>query len=111
MARHKTNPAAAQQTPLEMALTAILTDTPRLDGAACIGHGALFDPPGDGELRDAVDTRHRAAARLCWTCPALDACRDWATGESSSGSVIAAQVMSATGRTDNTEASEPRGAA
>ncbi|MBY3989138.1 hypothetical protein HQO84_16715 [Rhodococcus fascians] len=113
MSRRKTNPAAAQQTPLEMALTAILTDTPRLDGAACIGRSDLFDPPGDGEPRDVVDARHRAAARVCWTCPALDACRDWATGEPSSGTIIAAQVMSTTGRTDNTdpEASEPRGAA
>lgn len=95
MARLKTTPTAGQQSPLELVLTAILTDTVRLDGAACIGQANLFDPPSEGEPRDAVDTRHRAAARLCWTCPALDACRDWAVGEPSSGSIIAAQVMSA----------------
>jgi hypothetical protein len=95
MSRRKTNPAAAQQTPLEMALTAILTDTPRLDGAACIGHGALFDPPGDSEPRDAVDARHRAAARVCWTCPALDACREWAAGEPVTDTILAAQHMAA----------------
>ena len=93
MARLKTTPTAGQQTPLELALTAILTATVRLDGAACTGHSELFDPPSDGEARDAVDARHRAAARLCWTCPALDACRDWAATEPATDTIIAAQHM------------------
>lgn len=113
MTRRKTTPSAGQQSPTELALVAILTGTVRLDGAACIGHAELFDPPGHGEPTIAVDTRHRAAAKLCWTCPVLDQCRDWGTDEPASGSIVAAQVMSATGRADitDTEASEPRGAA
>lgn len=103
MARRKTTLAAGQQSPLEMALTAILAGTPRLDGAACIGHAELFDPPGDGETRTAADARHRAAARVCWTCPVIDTCRDWAVTEPSSQTVIAAQVMTTTGRTDTVE--------
>ena len=99
MARLKTTPAAGQQTPLELVLTAILTDTVRLDGAACTGHAALFDPPGEGEPRDAVDARHRAAARLCWTCPALDACRDWAATEPATDTILAAQHMSSSEQT------------
>lgn len=94
MARLKTTPTAGQQTPLELALTAILTNTVRLDGAACTGQANLFDPPSEGEPRDAVDARHRAAARLCWTCPALDACRNWAATEPATDTILAAQHMS-----------------
>nr|WP_176458763.1 WhiB family transcriptional regulator [Rhodococcus sp. 15-649-1-2] len=102
MARHRTNPLS-QQSPTEAALVAILTGTVRLDGAACIGHADLFDPPGEGESRPSADARHRAAARVCWTCPVLDACRAWAATEPSSHTVIAAQVMTTTGRTDTEE--------
>lgn len=102
MTRRKTTPLP-QQSPLEHALVAILTGTVRLDGAACIGHADLFDPPADGEPRTAVDGRHRTATTICWTCPVLDACRTWAEGEPSSHTVLAATVMTTTGRTDTVE--------
>ncbi|WP_068379671.1 WhiB family transcriptional regulator [Rhodococcus sp. EPR-157] len=107
MTRRKTTPSAGQQSPTELALVAILTGTVRLNGAACIGHANLFDPPGDGEPGTAVDARHRAAARLCWTCPVLDECRTWAEGEPSSHTVIAAQVMSAPPSADITDTGAP----
>lgn len=58
-------------------LTAILTDTVRLTGAACIGQHELFDPvPGNGGHQHQRQERIRRAeaARLCARCPAIRHC-------------------------------------
>lgn len=49
---------------------------PRLEGAACAGRHALFDPPERNEDRDQLAHRHAAAARICATCPVLNACTE-----------------------------------
>ncbi|MEV6660626.1 WhiB family transcriptional regulator [Nocardia fluminea] len=55
------------------ALPADLAD-PRLTGAACVGHAALFDAEHDDEPRQDRDARHRDAADICESCPVLAAC-------------------------------------
>nr|WP_240930845.1 transcriptional regulator [Rhodococcus sp. B10] len=67
----------------------ILTNQPRLSGAACVGRSEVFDPAETGEDPDDVRYRHEVAASICRTCPALNSCRDWAETERASGSVIA----------------------
>ncbi|MCC8929750.1 WhiB family transcriptional regulator [Rhodococcus sp. I2R] len=81
--------------PLEEVLTIVLARTPRLDDAACIGSSDLFDPPSDGEARETTEQRHRDAVRLCWECPAIGACRDWALDEPRSGAVLAGRMPDA----------------
>ena len=51
--------------------------TPGLDGAACTGRGALFDPIEPDEHPDDAEYRTTAAAQLCRTCPALVDCAQW----------------------------------
>lgn len=68
-------------------LAEILRDVPRLDGAACsLEHARLFDVPHQGGPggRQRARQRRVIAERLCATCPAHDACADWATGEPAS---------------------------
>lgn len=55
------------------ALSADLAD-PRLIGAACVGHAALFDAEHDDETRPRRNARHRAAVAICQTCPVLAPC-------------------------------------
>lgn len=57
-------------------LREILTDLPRLTGAACIGKHATFDPiVGNGhQYRDQERARLAEAARVCATCPAIRHC-------------------------------------
>lgn len=61
----------------EELLAAILRGQPKLDGAACIGHAALFDPPADREPFADVEHRHTQALALCHSCPCRDECRAW----------------------------------
>lgn len=66
----------------------ILRGLPNLSGANCIGSETLFDPKGrDEESLDAA-YRHQAAAELCRTCPAVDACRAWAAKQPDINAVI-----------------------
>ncbi|MGD3151940.1 hypothetical protein [Tsukamurella tyrosinosolvens] len=59
-------------------LGAMLADTPKLAGAACIGRAGLFDPQAPNEHRDDLAYRHRSAAEVCRTeCPALAECSVW----------------------------------
>ncbi len=52
------------------ALAAILRDTPRLDGAACIGRAELFSSHSSEDIA--------AATGICRRCLALAACQQWA---------------------------------
>ncbi|CAJ1504277.1 WhiB family transcriptional regulator [[Mycobacterium] kokjensenii] len=52
----------------------ILAGTPRLRGAACRDHPAVFFASEAG-LSDGID----AAARICARCPVAEACHDWYT--------------------------------
>lgn len=54
-----------------------LIAAPDLPDAACKGGPELFDPPGEGEPKPAVEARHRRAQAVCADCPALTACTDW----------------------------------
>jgi WhiB family redox-sensing transcriptional regulator len=61
-------------------LIAILSDTPRLPGAACRDHPDLFDAThatGQGAMTLQLAQTRDAAIRICRTCPALDPCRAW----------------------------------
>lgn len=57
-------------------LKAILADTVRLPGAACVGRHELFDQtPGNGRRYQCQErTRLAEAARVCATCPAIRHC-------------------------------------
>lgn len=57
-------------------LSAILRDTPKLDGL-CKDRSALFDPAEPFEDSDDVSHRHEAARRLCENCGCRAACRNW----------------------------------
>lgn len=73
-------------------LLAILTDTPKLEGALCVGQAHLFDPRGDDEPADEAAERRDRAAALCRRCPCLAGCREWVEREPAlrnSGCVIA----------------------
>lgn len=73
-------------------LAEILTGSPRLDGAACVGSESLFDPKAPDE--DAADAtyRHEAAEALCHRCPAFEACREWADTQPASRAVLAGRT-------------------
>ncbi len=63
-------------------LAAILEGTANLSGAACVGSPGLFDARyADEEVADTA-YRHAAAARICGSCPVVDACRAWADSRS-----------------------------
>jgi hypothetical protein len=53
----------------------MLRGTPRLPGALCVDHPALFDErdPRDPD-RPGIEAQ---AIAVCQTCPALAACRRW----------------------------------
>lgn len=71
-------------------LEKILAGVPKLDTPACGPSTAtLFDRRGPDEDRDDAEARHHRALNLCRTCPALDACRNFAQYEKPSGQVIA----------------------
>ncbi|MGH3857962.1 MAG: WhiB family transcriptional regulator [Pseudonocardiaceae bacterium] len=62
-------------------LAAILTDQPRLPGAACRGRHALFDPIRGNEpgFQRREQVRRTEAARICAGCPVRTQCRTVAT--------------------------------
>ncbi|MGH3513391.1 MAG: hypothetical protein ACRDRB_14090 [Pseudonocardiaceae bacterium] len=61
-------------------LAAILTDQPRLPGAACIGHHRTYDPlPRDHQHQRQEQLRRTEAARICAGCPVTDRCPDVTT--------------------------------
>ncbi|MFC9514376.1 WhiB family transcriptional regulator [Nocardiaceae bacterium NPDC056970] len=65
-------------------LAAILRDTPRLDGAACVDH--------DPEMWFADSKDHAtivAAKAICAGCPALAGCRDYARGNKRQQGILA----------------------
>lgn len=63
-------------------LSDILGEIPDLTGAACVGLGRLFDRILDDDIAEPVALRrerHAQAIAVCNVCPALQACRDWAS--------------------------------
>ncbi len=58
-------------------LFAALAGIPRLDGAACKGNPAPFDPQDEDESDEAAQARHAEALQICAACPALTACEQW----------------------------------
>lgn len=65
-------------------LSAVLSGIPRLPGALCVGRHTLMDADFDSEDRQyAVDS----AAALCFQCPALSECGQWANRSKVSGVV------------------------
>lgn len=79
-------------------LKRILRDLPKLADAACVGRAELFDARDPDEDAEAAEYRHHRAAALCRTCPALDACSEYAATENPHGHVLAAQIPTPTGR-------------
>lgn len=75
-------------------LSKILTDTPKLDGAACIDWPGLHDPANEGESAAVVASRHAAAESVCFDCPAMLACDQWAQTERPYAGVIAGRIPS-----------------
>ncbi|WP_168705329.1 WhiB family transcriptional regulator [Gordonia paraffinivorans] len=71
-------------------LAEVLEGTADLSGAACAGRPELFDEAGPDEDVDNVRFRHRAAVRICSTCPALDRCRAWAETQKDLGGMVVA---------------------
>lgn len=59
-------------------LKRILAGLPKLSGAACVGRAEIFAPAEPDEPDEHVEYRHRHAAAICSTCPALTECREWA---------------------------------
>lgn len=84
----------ANESPAERLLAAILAGTVRLADAACVGHSDLFDPPGEGELTQAVQTRHAGAQLLCATCTSLELCRNWSLSQQHSDIVLGGIIPS-----------------
>ncbi|MDJ0359703.1 WhiB family transcriptional regulator [Rhodococcus sp. H29-C3] len=81
----------------EVLLTEILTNRPRLAGAACAGSPELFDPAEPDEHPDSVGYRHLAAQKTClYACPVLDECRAWAETEKGRGRVLAGLIPRST---------------
>lgn len=70
---------AAPAVPVDPVLTALIAEvnTPRLDGAACVGRASLFDEAQPNEDGAAAAQRQLQALALCRGCPVLDACREW----------------------------------
>lgn len=73
-------------------LARILTDTPRLEGAACIEWPGLHDPAHDGEPQAETSLRHEYAVAVCRGCPALFECNEWALTEPTSTGVLAGRI-------------------
>jgi hypothetical protein len=46
----------------------------------CVGRWDLFDEQAKFESAHGVEARHREAAAICQTCPALAECRAWFDG-------------------------------
>ena len=71
-------------------LKAILRDTPKLDGSLCRDRSDLFDTEQDDaeERQYAIDS----AKRLCRKCPALEACRDFASTQKRLTGVVAGEL-------------------
>ncbi|WP_018180379.1 hypothetical protein [Jongsikchunia kroppenstedtii] len=55
----------------------ILAGVPLLPGAACLGRSELFDEPEPDDEPALISYRHRAAEKICATCPARAACTEW----------------------------------
>lgn len=94
----------ANESPAERLLAAILAGTGGLEGAACRGDHALFDPRDHDHDETPVQAyeRHTGALRICQRCPVIDRCRVWAESESTHGGargVLAGQIP----RTDGCE--------
>ncbi len=62
-------------------LAVILADQPKLDGAACRGRHALFDPIRciDPQHYRREQIRRTEAARICSGCPVIHRCPDVTT--------------------------------
>ncbi|WP_168698775.1 WhiB family transcriptional regulator [Gordonia paraffinivorans] len=71
-------------------LAEVLEGTADLSGAACAGRPELFDEAAVGEDVQTARYRHRAAVRICSTCPALDRCRQWADAQKDLGGMVVA---------------------
>ncbi|WOC12578.1 transcriptional regulator [Gordonia sp. MP11Mi] len=67
----------------ERLLARMLWESPKLTGAACTRDPRLFDSRDPDESVDAAADRHEQAVALCWQCPALTACREYADSLSS----------------------------
>lgn len=59
-------------------LATILDDAPDLTGAACKGHGPLFDDREKGESSEHFAYRLGHARRLCADCPVARECANYA---------------------------------
>ncbi|CPR12430.1 Transcriptional regulator WhiB [Mycobacterium bohemicum DSM 44277] len=69
---HQPRPLTATRLVGVTQLTAVVGDIPPLPGAACKGQPTLFD------LEPGADTAAiEAAAAVCRSCPALQACAEW----------------------------------
>lgn len=68
-------------------IASVLTKSAKLDGAACVAQPDLFST-------DASQEQQAEAIAICSTCPAFDACRDWANSlpPGHVSGVVAAQV-------------------
>ena len=71
-------------------LAAILRGTPKLSGALCPGRHHIFDAE-QGDQADREYAQHRAV-ELCQQCPALSACREWATTQRDLTGVVGGEV-------------------
>ncbi|MBY4573977.1 transcriptional regulator [Gordonia paraffinivorans] len=71
-------------------LTEILAGTANLSGAACAERPELFDEAGPDEDVQTVRFRHRAAVRICTTCPVIDRCRRWSESQKDLGGMVVA---------------------
>ncbi|MGB7236890.1 MAG: WhiB family transcriptional regulator [Rhodococcus sp. (in: high G+C Gram-positive bacteria)] len=63
-------------------LLSVLASSPDLPGAACVKTPRLFDwllDDDEDEPRTVRAERHRTAKEICASCPALEACREWAS--------------------------------
>lgn len=86
-----------------------LLTVPALDGAACTGHGDLFDESLPHEPTDETTARHYEAATLCRTCPVFTSCAELATNlEPRDRSGIYAGVLYRHGRRSSTTILFPR---
>lgn len=66
---------------LAVLLADLAAGIPVLPGALCVGSHELFDPVDRwAERPKDVQSRHRAALRLCRRCPAAEACESWVEG-------------------------------
>ena len=79
-------------------LRVVLTDMPRLKGAACADRPGLHDASAEGEPVTQVRARHAQAVEMCCQCPCLEACREWAETEQANGGVLAGELPTAAGR-------------